>query len=433
MPFWRRRGQAKANQNAAHDSTTAASNTNNPPITKEDRRLSSLVGEHKDQKEEHLGDAGDGAKQVVLVPAAAHGASPTTTMEARPSLLRRTISSISTKVFAKMRSDSSKVAGQQTNPDGQAGIAKTTSGGKHPNETPASAETDHVHRRGFHGFRSRFHTTHHAPAAQAAPAQYGAADHGLHLPLHLRHIHFPHLLHHTAQHSGTSNGERETDVMMVLQAAASRATKIVERARGEREVLMERAREEAEQEIKELRRQLEEQALKDQEKDNGEDALRAALAEEDARMRHILEQAPEHMEASVSLCVAHVLNVDTSLAPDRRGALRNLSKNPPSFLRKSNAKSYPSERRVQADRITKGKRNMHVWDFSWNADGPDYQLVDNTSPEQEDLYATILGDRTLKEGEEVQIDFDELEAPAPLGRFSSAMQSIHTTCGCLLG
>ena len=86
-----------------------------------------------------------------------------------------------------------------------------------------------------------------------------------------------------------------------------------------------------------------------------------------------------------------------------------------------------------AERRANGKRATHVSDFSWDVDALEYPAVDNSSPEQEKLYATILGDRTLKEEEEVYIDFDELETPSPLGRFSSAMQSIQTTCGCFLG
>ncbi|CDJ52618.1 vacuolar (H+)-ATPase G subunit domain-containing protein, putative [Eimeria brunetti] len=437
MPFWRRRSRAKADQNANQDSTAAANNSNNnPPLSKDDRHMSSLVCEQndqKEQKEEQLCDSSEPSKRVVMVPAAAHGASPATAVEARPSLFRRTISSFSSKVIPKMRSDSSKTSGQSgANGDGR--MAKTTSGGRHSNEGPVSAETDHGGWRALHGFRQRFHTTHHATTGQGGSGQYGTMDHSLHLPLHLRHLHFPHILHHPAQQEGVSSGDPEAEAMQRLQHAAEQAKRIVERARGEREILMQRAREEAEEEMAALRVELEGEAVRDQQKgNNGEDAIREATAEEDGRMRHILEQSSEHVDDAVSLCVGHVLNVDISLSVERRGVLRNLKNNPPKFLRKSYAKSYPSERRLLAERLEKGKKNLSVSDFSWDVDTLEYPMIDNASPDQDDVYAAILGERTLKEEEEVQIDFDELEDPAPLGRFSSAMQSIQTTCGCLLG
>lgn len=432
MPFWLRRGRSKANQNASQDSAAAASN---PAQVSRDHL--SLDGEHKDEQQCDSTEGATPSNRVMLVSAAAHGASPTTAMEPRPSFFRRTISSLSTKVIPKMRSDSSKIAtrdqGNQTQSNGEGRLGKIPSGGKQPNEGPVSAEADHA-KRGFYGLRQRFHTAHHNYTAQAAAGHDGAADHSLHLPLHLRHLHLPHILHHPTQQVGMSSVEQEVEVMQLLQRATNQAKRIVERARGERDILMQRAREEAEEEIKALRCKLEEEALKDQQKgNNGEDAVREATTEEDNQMRQILEHASKNMDASVSLCVDHVLTVDISLAEDRRRALRNLRRNPPSFLRKSKAQSYPSERRVIAERVAKGKRNKHISDFSWDVDNLEYPTLDNSSPEQDDLYARILGDRTLKEEEEVYIDFDELERPLPLGRFSSAMQSIQTTCGCFLG
>ncbi|CDI83379.1 vacuolar (H+)-ATPase G subunit domain-containing protein, putative [Eimeria acervulina] len=295
-----------------------------------------------------------------------------------------------------MRSDSSKTSsrdqgGHQTAQNGEGRLGKASSGGKQSNEGAVSTETDHA-KRGFHGLRQRFHTTHHTSSGQGTAGQEGTADHSLHLPLHLRHLHFPHILHHPAQHANSSSAESETEVMQLLQKATNQAKRIVERARGEHELLMQRAREEAEAEIQALRCELEAEALKDEQEGNGgEDAIREATLEEDNRMRQILERASERMEASVSLCVGHVLNVDTSLAADRRGALQNLRKNPPNFLRKSQAKSFPSERRMLAERRAKGKRATHVSDFSWDVDALEYPAVDNSSPEQEKLVVVKSG------------------------------------------
>ncbi|CDI79398.1 vacuolar (H+)-ATPase G subunit domain-containing protein, putative [Eimeria praecox] len=430
MPFWLRRGRSKAGQNAGQDSAAAA----NPGQVSRDHL--SLTGDHKDEQLDSS-EAARQSKRVILVPAAAHGASPTTGVEPRPSFFRRTISSLSTKVIPRMRSDSSKVSardqGQQAQPNVEGRLGKVSSGGKQSNEGAVSAETEHA-KRGFQGLRQRFHTSHHTSGPHATSGHEGAAEHNLHLPLHLRHLHFPHILHHPTQQTSTSGAEQEAEVMQLLQKATKQANRIVERARGERELLMQRAREEAEEEIKAIRCELEEEALKNQQEGNsGDDAIRAATAEEESRTQKLLDSASQNMEASVALCVDYVLTVDTSLSAERRGALINLKRNPPDFLRKSMAKNYPSERRMIAERMAKGKRNTHISEISWDADALEYPMIDNSSAEQEEAYAAILGDRTLKEEEEVYIDFDELERPSPLGRFSSAMQSIQTTCGCLLG
>lgn len=253
MPFWLRRGRSKASQNAPQDSAAAAANPGQQPVSRDHL---SLLGEQKDEQCDSR-EGGRQSKCVVLVPAAAHGASPTTAMEARPSLFRRTISSLSTKVMPKMRSDSSKTSsrdqgGHQTAQNGEGRLGKASSGGKQSNEGAVSTETDHA-KRGFHGLRQRFHTTHHTSSGQGTAGQEGTADHSLHLPLHLRHLHFPHILHHPAQHANSSSAESETEVMQLLQKATNQAKRIVERARGEHELLMQRAREEAEAEIQALR------------------------------------------------------------------------------------------------------------------------------------------------------------------------------------
>lgn len=90
-------------------------------------------------------------------------------------------------------------------------------------------------------------------------------------------------------------------------------------------------------------------------------------------------------------------------------------------------------RRELAVRALKNRRNLSYSDHSWDFDALDYPQPDGYTEEQEQVYAAILGDRTFKEEDEIKIDFDELERPSPVERFSLAVQSIGTRCGCLLG
>ncbi|CDJ69151.1 vacuolar (H+)-ATPase G subunit domain-containing protein, putative [Eimeria necatrix] len=398
----------------------------------------SLVEERNDEQCGQT-DATNGPNNAVLRTSVAHAASPAATMESRPSsFLRRTLSSLSMRVMPKMRSDSSKGSRERAQMGLNSDVrSDQLSGGIRPGvEAPNPADLEHT-RRGFHSLRQRFHAAYHPLPGRVLGGQDGTSEHALHMPIPLRHLHLPHILegrlHHSSHPIGLTSADQEAEVMQMLQNAANHAKRIIQTAKSERETLRDRAREEAEEEIRALRQALEEESLRAEESINGADLIRLATKDEDERMRQLVECSAERMAGAVTLCVDHVLNVDTTLAPERRDALRHLKKNPPSFLRKSQAGKYPSMRRELAVRALKNRRNLSYSDHFWDSDALDYPQQDGCTLEQEQAYAAILGDRTFKEEDEIKIDFDELERPSPVERFSLAVQSIGTRCGCLLG
>ncbi|XP_026192604.1 uncharacterized protein LOC34622128 [Cyclospora cayetanensis] len=379
------------------------------------------------------------AETIFVQPSSAHGASPCVTMDSKPSLFRRTLSNLSPKIAPKVNADSSEPCGNDQGGDKRGNEAE---GSKNLVENNVRAESGMAKRaHALHNFLPRFYGAHHQQTPGAATNE-DSGEHGVHpahMPLHLPHLHLPHILesrsHHQAtHHDGPSAAEFEAEVMKMLQSATDRAKGIIEAARGEREILMSRARLEAEDEIKDMRHSLEREFLQSHDTDDSEqETLRVATTKEEELMRQILQFSEKNMEVSVALCVDSVLNVDISLPPERRDALRNLKRNPPNFFRKSQAHNYPSVRNSLAQRATKTTRGLG-WEAenSWDQDPRDILLPTHRTDEQPDVYAAILGGRALTEEDRFQIDFDELEL-TPAGTFSATVQHLQRACGCLLG
>lgn len=406
------------------------------------RGQGSLVAGLKDEQCES-GGANVPPKPAVLQPATAHGAAPVAVMESKPSLFKRTLSSLSLRSTPKVNTDNAAGAVRPATPANGNRSGESAEGRKHV-EGHGPAEADHA-RKGtaLHNLLPRFHGTHHQLAhGHAATGHDGSVEQAAqpsHLPIHLPHLHLPHILegrsHHPASHHDVLAGaENPAEVMKVLQDATDRAKKIIENARSEHETLLVRARAEAEEEINALRLSLEREDLAlRSDHASVEESHRLATTGEENLMRQILDASPEQMAASVALCVEHVLNVDISLAPERRDALRNLKKNPPNFFRKSQAHNYPSVRNSAANRPLSSRQSFSFADHSWDLDPREFTPAGNGTEPRTTVYAAILGERTYNDEDEFQIDFDELDRPSPIKRLSTALQSIQSTCGCFLG
>ncbi|KAL8435834.1 hypothetical protein ACSSS7_002211 [Eimeria intestinalis] len=292
----------------------------------------SLIGGPKDVQDESARSGGN-SKRVVIRPAPAHAASPVVSLGSKPSLLRKTLSTLSMRSTPKASQGSGPLTGR-AEASAPANRSVESAASIKPSDTHATAECDRSRKAAAnYSFLPRFHGLHTQQShANAAIPHDGSGDHGVHSShtFHFPHIHLPHILdsksHHPVPHPDILHGvENRIEVMKILEEATDRAKKIIENARGERENLMQRARAEAEEEMAELRHSLEQEALAQQ----GEEAavaesLRLATLKEDTRTHELLETSQENISASVKLCVEYVLTVDTTLTKERSGSLRNL-------------------------------------------------------------------------------------------------------------
>ncbi|KAL8449072.1 hypothetical protein Emed_003424 [Eimeria media] len=362
----------------------------------------SLVSGAKDVQDESA-RSGGGSKSVIIRPAPAHAASPVVSLNSKPSLLRKTLSTLSMRSTPKANQGSPVVTGTADAPaNGNRSVESATS--IKPSEIHAAAEGDSIKKAATgHSFLPRFHASHHQQShVNASAAHDGLAEHGGQSShaFHFPHLHLPHILdsksHHAIPHQDILHGmENRIEVMKVLEEATNRAKKIIENARGERENMMQRARAEAEEEMAELRHSLEQEALAQQ----GEEAavaesLRLATLKEDTRTHELLETSQENITASVNLCVV---------------------------------------RNDLAARRTAQKPNFMSSEHSWDADPRDFPPAASTTEAQADVYSQILGGRQYSDEDEFRIDFNELENPPPLRQFSTVMQRLQNSCGCFFG
>ncbi|KAL8434235.1 hypothetical protein Efla_002000 [Eimeria flavescens] len=417
------------------------------------KRQGSLVGGPKDDQEDRAAASGSGS-QPVIWPATAHAASPAVAMTSKPSLLRRTLSTLSMRYSPKVNREGAPATGGADTPANGSRSVESAPGRKLPELNVLMESESGKKAPPGHSFLPRFHMSHHQ---QASHGHDGSTEHGLQpgiMSFHFPHFHLPHILdnkqHQAVAQPDILHGvENRIEVMKILEDATARSKKIIQNARGVRENLMQRAREEAEEEMNALRQDtlafsvihaltwelsLEQEGLAKQggEADAAE-SLRLATLEEETRTHELLETSEANMAAAVNLCVEHVLDVNVSLSPDRRGVLRNMKNNPPSFLRKSQGSRFPSVRNSAAARRSAHTQGFRFSDQTWDVDPREFRSAETATDSQARVYAQILGGRTYSDDDEIHIDFDELERPLHLRRLSTAMQTLQNSCGCFFG
>lgn len=214
-----------------------------------------------DEQAAHTCD-GASSNAAVMQPATAHGAAPVVAVESRPSLLRRTLSSLSLRNTQKANADP-VVVGERPQYQAEGNRSGESASGGRQTDNHVATEADHTKKgTAFHHLFPRFYGQPHQQAhGNAAGIHDGSPEQGTlaaHGPVHLRHLHLPHILEGRPHNLGHPPEafiltDHPDEVMKILHDATKHAKRIVEIARGEREILLARARSEAEEELNALR------------------------------------------------------------------------------------------------------------------------------------------------------------------------------------